>query len=190
MKKDILENVYYRLKDEHEVKLSILYSIKYAGAPVSDTEIKHFMLDATSVSFVDLCINLTSLLDGGYLKSVWRDEIEKYDLTEQGTELIEMFSDKIMVTVRESLRKSIDEYLGRDADGISVLAVISPASGENFNVNLEIKNQKDTLLSLSVFAGERKKAIAMRKHFEKNATDIFAQVLEIAKPTEESEDEI
>ena len=119
MKKDILENVYYRLKDEHEVKLSILYSIKYAGIPVSDTEIKHFMLDATSVSFVDLCINLTSLLDGGYLKSVWRDEIEKYDLTEQGLELIEMFSDKIMVTVRESLRKSIDEYFGRDADGIS-----------------------------------------------------------------------
>lgn len=188
MKKDIWDNVYYRLKDEHEVKLSILYSVKYAGFPVSDTEIKHFMLTATSVSFVDLCINLSVLLDDGFLKIVWRDDMEKYDLTDSGTELIEMFSDKILLTVRENLRSTIDEYFKRDGKKLQISARISPASGENFNVELTISNSKNTLMSLSLFAGKRNSAISMRKHFEKNATDIFAKIMELASDTNESEE--
>ncbi len=188
MKKDIWDNVYYRLKDEHEVKLSILYSVKYAGLPVSDTEIKHFMLDATSVSFVDLCINLSSLTDDGFLKIVWRDEMEKYDLTETGNELIDMFSDKIMLTVRENLRKSIDEYFRRDSETTQISSRLVPASGENFNVELSIKNSKNTLMSLSLFAGKRDLAIGMRKHLEENASDIFSKIMELASDFDESEE--
>lgn len=180
MKKDILDNVYYRLKDEHEVKLSILYCVLYADFPISDTEIKHFMLTATSVSFVDLCINLSSLTDEGFLKIVWRDDIEKYELTEQGRELVTMFSDKILLTIRESLRKTIDEYFDRNPDTLKVSAKISPGGGDCFNVELVIKNSKNCLLNLSVFAGDRKTAIDMRKHFEKNASDVLAKVMEIA----------
>lgn len=184
MKKDIWDNVYYRLKDEHEVKLSILYSIKYAQIPVSDTEIKHFMLTATSVSFVDLCINLSSLSEDGFIKTVLRDDIEKYDLTDSGRELIEMFSDKIMLSVREALRKTIDEYFKRDDSQLQVMAKIVPASGENFNVELNIKNTKDTLMSLSVFAGKRENAIAMRKYFEKNSSLIYAKIMDISSEFE------
>ena len=189
MKKDIWDNVYYRLKDEHEVKLSILYCVKYSEIPVSDTEIKHFMLSATSVSFVDLCINLSSLCEEGFLKTVLRDEVEKYDLTDSGNELIEMFSDKILFSVRENLRKTIDEYFKRDEGSMQVLAKITPASGENFNVELSVKNTKDTLMSLSVFAGKREKAIAMRKYFEKNSSVIFAKIMDISNDfdTEEGE---
>lgn len=189
MKKDIWDNVYYRLKDEHEVKLSILYCIKYAEIPVSDTEIKHFMLSATSVSFVDLCINLSSLSDDGFLKTVWRDDMEKYDLTDSGYELIEMFSDKIMLTVRENLRKTIDEYLKRDVSALQIAARLTPASGENFNVELIIQNGRNTLMSLSVFAGKRDAAIAMRKHFESNAAEIFAEIMDISTNFDKEEKE-
>lgn len=189
MKKDILDNVYYRLKDEHEVKLSILYCIKYAGFPVSDTEIKHFMLSATSVSFVDLCENLASLVKDNFLKVVWRDDIEKYDLTSPGAELIEMFTDKILLTVRENLRDSIDEYFNRNAMDLQIDAKLMPALGENFNVTLTIKNAKEMLMNLTIMGGKRENAIAMRKHLEKNATDVFAKILDMASDFKLNEEE-
>ena len=36
MKKNIWENVYYRLNDPAEIQLAILYAIRYADLPVSD----------------------------------------------------------------------------------------------------------------------------------------------------------
>lgn len=188
MKKDIWDNVYYRLKDEHEVKLSILYAVKYADIPVSDTEIKHFMLTATTVTLVDLCINLDALVSDGFLKLVWRDETEKYELTSLGNELIDMFSDKILLTVRENIRLTVDGYFKRDTSKPQIRCSIAPAAGDNFNVELEIKNSKNKLISLSLFAGNREAAISMRKHFESSAWDIYTKITEIATACDEKEE--
>ena len=116
MKKNILENVYYRLNDPAEIRLAILYSIRYSEIPISDIELKHFMLQATSVDFIDLCSMITLALDDNHMKTVWRDEMDKYELTQSGEELIDMFEDKIMVSVRSSLRNTIDEYFRREKE--------------------------------------------------------------------------
>ena len=39
-------------------------------------------------------------------------------------------------------------------------------------------------MSLSVFAGKRENAIAMRKHFEKNSSLIYAKIMDISSEFE------
>ena len=179
MKKGFWENVYYRLTDEHEVKLCILYAIRYAGIPVSDTEIKHFMLSATTVSLIDLCTNLDALLKDSFIKQVWRDDAEKYDLTRVGSETIEMFEDKILLTVREELKKSVDAFYKRAPGAPDIKCTIMPADSDNFNVQLEIKSGRKLLISLSVFAGKRDRAIAIRQAVAKRPMDIFTEINQI-----------
>ena len=91
MKKNIWENVYYRLKDPVEIKLAVLYVIFYADIPVSDVELKHCMLEGTSVDFLDLCNVILELISENHIKTVWRDETDKYVLTASGEDMISMF---------------------------------------------------------------------------------------------------
>lgn len=178
MKKNMWDNVYYRLNDAAEIKLSLLYCINYAGIPISDIEIKHFMLTATSVNFMDLCASIEEIFSENYAKKVWRDEIEKYDLTEQGQELLEMFEDKIMASVRSSLKETIDEYFKREKEKAQAKCEIVPLGKDRYNLEIELKEGNSELLKMSLFAGSREKAIELRQGFNENPIGLYSSIIE------------
>ncbi len=176
MKKNIWENVYYRLNDETEIKLSVLFCIRVAGMPISDIELKHLMLDATSVDFIDLCSAISEMLAEDYIRIVWRDEAEKYDVTPRGIELLDMFEDKIMASVRSSLRSAINEYFQREQNKVQVRAEIEPMKKDTFGVNIELKEGKNTLITMLLFAGSKEKAYALRRGFLTDPVEIYAKI--------------
>lgn len=189
MKKNIWENVYYRLNDPAEIQLAILYTVRYADIPVSDIELKHFMLQATSVDFIDLCSIITKTLDDNHMKTVWRDETDKYTLTQSGAELLEMFEDKIMSSVRSSLRNTIDEYFVREQQKAQVRCDITPTGRDSYNLDIELKEGKMELITMSVFAGGRETAMSMRRHFKRDPLGMYARILELLTPSEEEKKE-
>ena len=192
MKKNIWENVYYRLNDETEIKLSLLFCIREASIPISDIELKHFMLDATSVDFIALCSAIAEMQAEGYIEIVWRDEIEKYSLTQKGNELLDMFCDKIMASVRASLRRCINEYFRREQEKARVRAEIIPIKKDTYALDIEVKEGKDTLIRMSLFAGSRKRAISMRRAFSEDPMELYTTVVSYlnSKKTEDSDTEL
>lgn len=188
MKKNIWDNVYYRLNDPAEIQLAILYAVRYADLPVSDIELKHFMLQATSVDFIDLCSIITKTLEDNHMKTVWRDETDKYVLTQSGTELLEIFEDKIMSSVRESLRNTIDEYFVREQEKARVRCDVVPAGKDSYCMEVELKEGKMELLTMSVFAGGREKAVSMCRHFKNDPLGLYTQLLELLTPTREEKE--
>lgn len=188
MKKNIWDNVYYRLKDSAEIQLAILYSIRYADIPISDIELKHFMLQATSVDFIDLCSMITKTLEDNHMKTVWRDETDKYVLTQTGTELLEMFEDKIMSSVRESLRNTIDEYFVREQQKAQMRCDIIPNGRDSYNLEVELKEGKTELLTMSLFAGRREAAMDMRRHFKADPMGLYTKLLQLFTPTKEEKE--
>lgn len=171
------ENIYYRLNDPGEIQLCILFCIRYAGEPLSDADIKHLMLSGTNVDFINLCDALDKLSPENYIKKVWRDEVEKYDLTSQGQETIDSFDDKIMASVRASLKTTIDAYLKREGPKAQIKCRIVPASKDSYNVEAEITEGKNTLLSMTVFTGNKEKAARYAKGFRKNPIKLFENVI-------------
>lgn len=186
MKKNIWDNVYYRLNDEAEIKLSLLFCVQYASIPITDIEIKHFMLTATSVDFMDLCNAIDAVFAENYMKKVWRDEVEKYDLTPQGQELLGMFEDKIMASVRKNLKNTIDEYFRREQEKAQYRCEIVPMGKERYAVDIELKEGKDTLLAMSVFAGSRETAIALRRGFKNDPMGVYSKIVSMLTNAEEN----
>ncbi len=185
-----LDNVYYRMNDKGEIKLSILFCLRYAEIPLSDSDLKHLMLTATSVDFLDLCGIIDELSPDNYIKKVWRDEEEKYILTDKGTETIDVFDDKIMASVRASLKQTIDEYLNREGPKTLVKCVVTPADHNMYNVNVEIAEGKSTLLSMTVFTGNKEKAARYAKGFRKNPMEFYTKVIEaLAELADKAEDD-
>ncbi len=189
MKKSIWENVYYRLNDETEIKLAVLFCIRYADIPISDIELKHFMLDATSVDFIDLCSAISAVQAEGYIRTVSREEIDKYDLTLRGGETLDMFEDKIMASVRASLRRTIDEYFRREQDKAQVRCEIEPVKKDAYNVNIELKEGKNTFITMSVFAGSKDKAYSLRRGFLSDPMGMFSRITELLAEADPKKDE-
>ncbi len=189
MKKNILENVYYHLNDETEIKLSVLFCIRYADLPITDIEVKHFMLSATSVDFMALCSQIDDMIKDNYIKKVWRDAVEKYDITPQGSELLDMFEDKIMASVRKSLKDAIDEYFRRENEKAKAKCEIVPLGKDANNLDIELKEGKHTLMKLSLFAGSRQKAFSLRRGFQKDPFQFYSQMISILSEADDNEDE-
>lgn len=189
VKKNIWDNVYYRLNDETEIKLAVLFCISYADIPVTDIEVKHFMLSATSVDFMALCSIIDSMLSDNCIRKVWRDEVEKYDLTEQGNEIIDMFEDKIMASVRASLKNTIDEYFRREHEKNQSKCEIVPLGKDKYNVDIELKEGKNTLVAMSLFAGSRDTAIHLRRGFNANPMGFYSDIISALSKEDSKKDD-
>lgn len=192
LKPDMLNNVYYRLNDAGEIKLCILLCIRYAGEPLSDKDIKHLMLSGANVDFIELCDAIEKLIPENYIKKVWRGEIEKYDLTQQGQETIDEFDNKIMASVRASLKKTIDKYFNREGQKAQVKCSLSPIGKDLYNVVVEISEGKTTLLSMTVFTGNKEKSARFAKGFRKKPMEFYESVINslaaLADSAEKEED--
>lgn len=173
-----LNNVYYRLNDTGEIKLCILLCIRYAQEPLSDADLKNIMLEATNVDFMELCGIIESLIPENYIKKVWRDEVEKYDLTPQGVETIDFFDDKITASVRASLKSEIDKSLNRKGQKQEVKCVITPAEGDLYNVEVKITEGKITLLSMVIFTGSKEKTARFAKGFRNKPMEFYKDLID------------
>lgn len=185
-----LDNVFYRLKDTGEIKLCVLFCLRYADEPLSDSDLKHLMLSATSVDFLELCGIIDTLIPDNYVKKVWRDETEMFVLTAQGQEVIDVFDDKIMASVRASIKSTIDEYLKREGPKAQIKCVVTPAERDLYNVDVEITEGKTTLLKMTVFTGNKEKAARYARGFRKNPMGFYTEVIGLlAKLAEDAEKE-
>lgn len=185
MKKNIWENVYYRLKDPVEIKLAILYVLYYADIPVSDVELKHCMLEGTSVDFLELCDVLERLLGENHIKTVWRDEMDKYVLTPSGEDMITMFENKLLSSVKNSLKNSVDQYYKNESSRKSIRCDVEPISENGFMVHLELKEGKREIMALSLFAGSKQRALSMCRRFRENPYMFFERVSNLLTEEEE-----
>ncbi|MBR6729687.1 MAG: DUF4364 family protein [Clostridia bacterium] len=176
MKKNIWENVYYRLKDPVEIKLAVLYVLFYADIPVSDVELKHCMLEATSVDFLSLCDVIQMLLEENHMKQVWRDEMDKYVLTSSGEDMVSMFENKLLASVKSSLKHSVDQYYKNESSRKSIRCDLVPVHDNSFQVNLELKEGKHELVTLSLFAGNKERALSMCRRFRENPYGFYEMI--------------
>ena len=188
-----LNNVYYRLKDPGEIKLCILLCIRYAGEPLSDIDLKNIIVGGTSVDFMDYCSVFDELLPENYIKKVWRDEVEKFDLTKQGQETIDFFDDKITASVRASIKAETDKYLKRDGQGQEVKCVITPVENDLYNVDVKITEGKITLLSMTLFTGNKEKTARFAKGFRNKPMEFYKDLINslsaLADETEKEDNE-
>lgn len=189
MKKNIWSNVYYRLNDPVKIRLAILYVIKYADLPISSMELKHVMLQATSVDYIDLCEIIDFLKNENYIKTVRRDEKDKYELTSSGLEMINMFETDILSSVKASIKKSVDEYFKEQFRKSQVRSEISPNDGNTYYLDVELNEGNTRIFSMSVFAGSRQKVLQMRRQFNADPMGLYKEILKLLYENQETENE-
>lgn len=187
MKKDVWSNVYYRLNDPVKIRLAVLYTLKYVDFPMSSIELRHIMLDATTVDYIELCEIIEVLMQENHVKLVRRDEKDKYDITDSGRELLSMFETDLLPSVRQSIRKSADEYFKEEFKKSQIISELVPDEDGTYYLDVSLSDGKKKLFSLSVFAGSRQNAMDMKRVFNESPTQMFKDILSLFRKNNESE---
>lgn len=125
------------------------------------------------------------MLAENYVKTVWRDEIEKYVLTPSGADMIAMFEDKLLPSVKSSLKHSVDQYYKNESSRKSLRCDVRPVGDNVFNVELELKEGKNSLLALSLMAGSKQRALTMCRTFRRDPYAVYKQLSELLDQPEE-----
>lgn len=184
MKKNIWSNVYYRLNDPVMIRLAILYTLKYIDLPVSSMDLKHVLLDSTSVDYIDLCEMIESAKQDDYIRIVFRDEMNKFILTDTGTEMIDMFEKNLLPSVRKAIRKSADEFFKEEFEKSQIKSEISTFDADTYYLDVDLNDGKTKLLSMSIFAGSRENAQSMKAKFNSKPIEFFQEILKFLKDNE------
>ena len=166
------------ISDPVLIQYIILFTMSSAERTLTHNQLTSLVLDKCNISFTNFSIALDNLIKIGLLARYNPEPtLCIYELTEKGIEANGFFYRSIPIYIREQIRKS------------SSRADILPINEQEFMVQCAIYDNKTPLLELNFYAGTRKTAAAMARHFKEHQDEIYQSILYAMTPPEEGSEE-
>lgn len=171
---------YYKIDDKFEIRLVILYTLFSAKRALTAYEISHIVLSSATIDFFDIHDELDFLSGAGeiYIFKSMEDKT-LYALTREGETGAENFLEKIPLEVREYVDECISSLFEEQKVRDSLIAKPVAVNYEEFEAHLELRDDKKSLMSLNVYAGDEELAKKMCKAFRGNSAQLYDTIINI-----------
>ena len=133
-------------------KLMILYLIEKVDFPLSNSQISEFILDKGYTNYFTVQRAFHELEEENMLRVKQIRNMSHYALSDEGSEAIEMF-----------------EYQTAD---------FYPSKGDEYTVNLKIREKENLLLEINLNVVSRDQAVYICDHWEKKHSDVYSMLIE------------
>lgn len=160
-----------------ENKILILYILKKVGKPLSHKELLELILTVADINYFYFQQFLSDLLEDNYI--VKRDgEIELYELTEEGTNSLELTLDLIPGITKLKIDSQFKESFDSIKDKFSISAEYNPISENEFIVTCKIIENHTAIFKLETYVGSKEQASNIVNNWNKNAVNIYPTILD------------
>ncbi len=177
------------ISDPVLIQYIILFTMNEADRTVTHNQLTSLVLDRCNISFTDFTIALDNLINIGLLVRYKPEpNIHIYELTEKGVEANGFFYRSIPIYIREQIVDYIAPFFREEIKKSSSKAEIIPINEQEFMVQCGIYDNKTPLMELSFYAGTRKTAAQMVRHFKKKQDEIYQTILYAMTETDENEE--
>ncbi|MBQ7793335.1 MAG: DUF4364 family protein [Clostridia bacterium] len=178
------------ISDPVLIQYIILFTMSEADRTVTHNQLTSLVLDRCNISFTDFSIALDNLINIG-LVARYKPEpnIHIYELTEKGIEANGFFYRSIPIYIREQIVAYIAPFFREEIKKSSTRAEIIPINEQEFMVQCGIYDNKTPLMELNFYAGTRKTAAQMVRHFKEKQDEIYQTILYAMSPAEENASE-
>ena len=162
------------------IQYIILFTLANAKRHVTYKQLASLILDNFNIEFSNFQVALTNLEETDHISSFALDELTTvYELLQKGTEANNFFSNNIPIYIREPLLEAIPKFFNEEEEKHSVRAELYPINKKEFAAKCGIYEKNTPLLEMTVYAGTRKDANKMLKHFKENTEKIYSAVIDI-----------
>lgn len=169
---------YYCITDPVEIRIMILYALQVAKEPLARPQITHALLASADVDMFDICDAMAFLEKANeifrYVDSTGR---EVMDLTDGGKISAKCFGDDLPLQVREYIIAALKELYQFTETQKRLVAKTVPVNYTDYCAQLSLREAEEDLLSMSVYAQDKKIADLMCKNFKKKHAEIYEYLI-------------
>lgn len=161
-----------------EDKILILYILKKAGKPLSHKELMELIITVADINYFYFQQFLSDLLEDNFITKR-TEEIEVYELTEEGTKSLELTLDLIPGITKLKIDSQFKENFDSIQDKFSISAEYNPISEKEFIVTCKIIENHTSIFKIETYVGSKEQASQIVNNWNKNAAEIYPQILDI-----------
>ena len=159
-------------------KLMILYLIEKVDFPLSNSQISEFILDKGYTNYFTVQRAFLELEEENMLRVKQIRNMSHYALSDEGSEAIEMFEYQIPNSIKEDIAQFLKEKEYELRKEASVTADFYPSKGDEYTVNLKIREKESPLLEINLNVVSRDQAVYICDHWEKKHSDVYSMLIE------------
>ena len=159
-------------------KLMILYLIEKVDFPLSNSHISEFILDKGYTNYFTVQRAFHALEEENMLRVKQIRNMSHYALSDEGSEAIEMFEYQIPNSIKEDIAQFLKEKEYELRKEANVTADFYPSKGDEYTVNLKIREKENLLLEINLNVVSRDQAVYICDHWEKKHSDVYSMLIE------------
>lgn len=161
-----------------ENKALILYILNKVNKPISNDALLQLVLSITNMNYFYFQQFLLDLLENKYIINYNNEFNENvYELTPTGRETLELVKDIIPGITKFRVDNQFKDNLEEIENELSISADFIPHSETDYSVKCKIIENNRTLFEITTFAGSREQAKKIADNWQKNATQIYPELL-------------
>lgn len=158
-------------------KLMILYILDASEFPLTNSQVCEFLLEKGYTTYFTTQATISDLIEAQFISVRQQNNNTFYQLTTSGKETLEAFASSISDGIKNDVLKFLEEkrYLLRHAN--EVTATFIPKKGDEFEVELALKDGKDSLVNIQLTVSSELQAELICDHWNKRSVEIYDHLL-------------
>ncbi len=158
-------------------KLMILFMIKTAGLPLSNTQISDFILTAEYTDYFSMQKYINQMIESDLVKTSHITNHTLYDITAEGMTTLEYFESHIPESIKDDIIIYLNENKFDIRSKFEIISDYIPEKGGQYTVECKAQENNETLISMSLRVSNKEEALQICQNWEDNNHEIYKQLL-------------
>jgi len=162
-------------------KIIVLYVLQNAY-PKSLTidQIVKYLEEFDDITYFDICAYIESLKKSLYiLERLEEENVKSYEITELGSSTLSELLELIPGVDIYNLKKMVNKNTVEINTDYSIGTNIIPLKAEEYKISCYIKDGKDELINITMYAGTKEQAKNISKNWANNSKIIYNKLLSL-----------
>ena len=159
-------------------KLIILYMLHKVDFPLTNSQITEFILEREYTNYFTVQQAFAEAIDANLIRTENTYQRTIYHLTEEGEQTIQFFSNDISPVIREEIAAYLEERKYDLRNDTNIIADYYRNTNQEYSVNLQIKEQQELLLDLTISVPTEAVAESIANNWNKKNQEVYALIME------------
>lgn len=160
-------------------RLSLLLVLENYGHPLPKTDLTRFIIENEILKYFDMHQLLDNLVENQLIESVQAEDETAFQLTENGRVSLAFFRSRMPMDLQNTLTDLVSTLPAPERSSTAVVASHRQQADGNFEVTLELYEDRRRLMGLSLEVISVQQARLIEERWEKDADYLYGDILNL-----------
>lgn len=159
-------------------KLIVLYMLDRVNFPLTKAQVGDFILGREYTNFLTLQQAISELIDADMLKAKSIRNRTHLEITDEGRETLNFFSNRISTQIKDDIDKYFKENQFELKNEVSIISNYYKSTTGEYEANLIIKEKNINLINLTMSVPNEELAASICEKWEAASQDVYSSIVE------------